>query len=189
MDISILGRLALGRWQSQPGPRSQRDRCDPPRRPEDGRTGVPAHADLRMRRLAWWKRRPGDGQRLRYGPRVSLRSDPEAAALLPDLSPADEAAVARTLRTWLLRGDCRLMADGFLRQQTPGTEGGRARRCEAFDAAFTVPALSAADIIVRDVTTRPGGASAVVTDDFSGVEASATLVRTPTGWRIRAWTT
>ena len=122
-------------------------------------------------------------------PRLSLRSDPEAAALLPDLSPADEAAVARTLRTWLLRGDCRLMADGFLREQTPGTEGGRARRCEAFGAAFTVPALSAADIIVRDVTTRPGGATAVVTDDFSGVEASATLVRTPTGWRIRAWTT
>ncbi|MGH3506792.1 MAG: hypothetical protein ACRDO2_06270 [Nocardioidaceae bacterium] len=122
-------------------------------------------------------------------PRVSLRGEPDTAALLPDLSRADKAAVARTLRTWLLHGDCRLMADGFLREQTPGTEGDRARRCEAFAVAFTVPALTAADIVVRDVTTRRSGASAVVTDDFSGVEASATLVRTRAGWRIRAWTT
>jgi hypothetical protein len=103
------------------------------------------------------------------------------------LTDADELAVADTLRSWLLSGGCDLMSDAFLRDQTLAHEGTREQRCSYFETIFTTPALTAADIIVKDVTGTPRRATAVVTDDFSGIEATYTLVNTGDGWLIDAW--
>lgn len=120
---------------------------------------------------------------------VGARAESAIAVPAPALSPAAEAAIAQTLRTWLLTGDCRAMTDGFLRERTPGVSGDRRTRCAAHSADFTVPAISASEIVVRDVAAASGGAKAVVTDDTSGIEAAVTLVRSPAGWRIRSWDT
>jgi hypothetical protein len=120
---------------------------------------------------------------------VELRAEAATAVPVPALSPAAEAAIAQALRSWLLTGDCRAMTDGFLRERTPGVSGDRRTRCAAHAAGFTVPALSASEIVVRDVAAAAGGANAVVTDHTSGIQAAVSLVRSRAGWRIRSWET
>ena len=79
------------------------------------------------------------------------------------------------------------MSDAFLASHTDGHGTTRRERCVYFESIFTRPALTAEEVIVKDFAGSPGRATAVVTDDFSGVEATYSLVYSDNGWLIDAW--
>jgi hypothetical protein len=120
------------------------------------------------------------------GSQAGLEAQHDAASA-DGFAASEEAAIATTLRTWLLTGHCALMTDEFLDDQTLGIEGSRKARCAYFASIFTVPAFTAEDVVVKDLEGTPWRATAVVTDDFSGAESSYTLVNPGDGGLIEAW--
>jgi hypothetical protein len=69
-------------------------------------------------------------------------------------------AIEATIKTWLLEGDCDLMTDGFLEDQTFVDD--RKQACKTFEAGFSPPAYTEDDIEVTDVTYVNDKATAIV---------------------------
>ena len=86
--------------------------------------------------------------------------------------PADASemeAIESTIKTWLLQGDCDLMTDHFLEEQTFSDD--RAQACKTFEAAFSAPSYSEEDIEVSNVTYANDKATATVGGGTSGLTA------------------
>jgi hypothetical protein len=107
--------------------------------------------------------------------------------------PADASemeAVESTIKTWLLQGDCKLMTDHFLEQQTAFADPGKA--CRKFRAGFSPPASSADEIEVGDITYANEKATATVGEGGGGpsrvgVTSTYKLLLADDGiWRINS---
>ena len=111
-----------------------------------------------------------------------------AASTGVELTVTDVRQISAALTSWVLTGDCDVMADEFLAEQTLGLGGKtRAAQCAYFASIFTAPAFTEDAVEVRHVEGTRARATAVVTDDYSGIEVTYTLIARGSGWRILTW--
>ena len=103
----------------------------------------------------------------------------------------DLDAIETTIKTWLTEGDCDLMTDKFLEEQTFNDDPKQA--CETFEASFSPPAYSADDIDVTDIEYVNDKATAIVGGGPEGVSVTSggeevtskyTLVNEDGTWKI-----
>ncbi len=109
-------------------------------------------------------------------------------------TPADASemeAIEATIKTWLLEGDCDLMTDKFLEDQTFSDDPKQA--CKTFEAGFSPPAYSEDDIEVTDVTyvndkatAIVGGGSSALTSGGEEITSKYSLVLDGETWKINA---
>ena len=104
---------------------------------------------------------------------------------------SDLDAIETTIKTWLTEGDCDLMTDKFLEEQTFNDDPKQA--CETFDASFSPPAYSEDDIDVTDIEYVNDKATAIVGGGPEGVSITSggeevtskyTLVNEDGTWKI-----
>ena len=104
---------------------------------------------------------------------------------------SDLDAIETTIKTWLTEGDCDLMTDKFLEEQTFNDNPTEA--CKTFEASFSPPAYSADDIDVTDIEYVNDKATAIVGGGPEGVSVTAggeevtskyTLVNEDGTWKI-----
>lgn len=104
---------------------------------------------------------------------------------------SDLDAIETTIKTWLTEGDCDLMTDKFLEEQTFNDNPTEA--CKTFEASFSPPAYSADDIDVTDIeyvndkaTANVGGGPEGVSVTAGGEEVTSkyTLVNEDGTWKI-----
>ena len=94
----------------------------------------------------------------------------------------DTAEIEGTVKTWLLEGDCDLMTDQFLEDQTFQEDPEQA--CEKFEQSFSPPQYEEEDIVVSDIEVNGDKATATVGDKVTGVESIYHLVNEDGTWRI-----
>lgn len=99
-----------------------------------------------------------------------------------EVSATDRSEIERTIKTWLLQGDCGLMTDTFLEDQT--FIGKREEACKTFETIFTKPNYDSADIVITDIEAAGGKATAIVGDDSSEITSEYELVQENGGWLI-----
>ena len=105
---------------------------------------------------------------------------PEEAA---GVEASDMEAIESTIKTWLLQGDCALMSDGFLEEQTFIDQPAKA--CETFESGFTAPSYSEDEIEVSDIAVVNGKASATVGGGGDEITSTYQLVLADDGtWQI-----
>jgi hypothetical protein len=104
---------------------------------------------------------------------------------------SDLDAIETTIKTWLTEGDCDLMTDKFLEEQTFNDNPTEA--CKTFEASFSPPAYSADDIDVTDIEYVNDKATAIVGGGPEGVSITSggeevtskyTLVNEDGTWKI-----
>lgn len=104
---------------------------------------------------------------------------------------SDLDAIETTIKTWLTEGDCDLMTDKFLEEQTFNDNPTEA--CKTFEASFNPPAYSADDIDVTDIEYVNDKATAIVGGGPEGVSITSggeevtskyTLVNEDGTWKI-----
>jgi hypothetical protein len=104
---------------------------------------------------------------------------------------SDLDAIETTIKTWLTEGDCDLMTDKFLEEQTFNDDPKQA--CETFEASFSPPAYSEDDIDVTDIEYVNDKATAIVGGGPEGVSVTSggeevtskyTLVNEDGTWKI-----
>ena len=104
---------------------------------------------------------------------------------------SDLDAIETTIKTWLTEGDCDLMTDKFLEEQTFNDDPKQA--CETFEASFSPPAYSEDDIDVTDIEYVNDKATAIVGGGPEGVSITSggeevtskyTLVNEDGTWKI-----
>ena len=121
--------------------------------------------------------------------RFRLGRDASTTSTTSDGSDLD--AIETTIKTWLTEGDCDLMTDKFLEEQTFNDDPKQA--CETFEASFSPPAYSADDIDVTDIEYVNDKATAIVGGGPEGVSVTSggeevtskyTLVNEDGTWKI-----
>ncbi len=80
---------------------------------------------------------------------------------------SDIDAIETTIKTWMLEGDCTLMTDKFLEEQT--FDDNPESACKTFENLFTAPSYGEDDIDVTDVQFENDKATAVVGGGPEGV--------------------
>lgn len=105
-----------------------------------------------------------------------------AAGASTELSAADRSAIERTIKTWLLQGECDLMTDTFLEDQT--FIGRREEACKTFETIFTKPSYGSSDIAITEIEAAGGEATALVGDDSSEITSEYELVQENGTWLI-----
>ena len=95
-----------------------------------------------------------------------------------------EGEIEETILTWLLEGDCDTMTDQFLEDQVLAVGDSRQENCELFQDFFIEKQYEADDVKITDIEITGSEATAVVGDDFSGIESTYTLVKEGGRWRI-----
>ena len=103
---------------------------------------------------------------------TSVASTAPTVETVSDDAGADPAAVEDTLRTWLLEGDCDVMTDKFLEDQTFISD--REDACDTFETLFTEPQYGADEIEISNVeilgnkaTAEVGGGGIDITSEYS----------------------
>ena len=92
----------------------------------------------------------------------TLTVDTDLTSTSPDID-----AIETTIKTWMLEGDCSLMTDKFLEEQTFDDNAETA--CETFENLFTAPSYGEDDIEITDVRFENDKATAVVGGSPEGV--------------------
>jgi hypothetical protein len=116
-------------------------------------------------------------------------STPEEAV---STDASEMEAIESTIKTWIMQGDCDLMTDHFLEEQTFSDDPVQA--CKTFKKLFTPPSYTEDAIEVSDVTYANDKATATVVGGTSGLTAGGEeitstykLVRTDDGtWQINS---
>jgi len=113
---------------------------------------------------------------------------------MPEEAVPDDAseieAIEATIRTWLMHGDCELMTDRFLEEQTFNDNPKQA--CKTFTAGFTTPDYAEDDIEVSNIAyandkataTVGGGGAVAITSGGEEVTSTYKLVLDDGTWRI-----
>jgi hypothetical protein len=94
-----------------------------------------------------------------------------------------EGAVRVTVVTWLLEGQCELMTDKFLEEQSFIGDS-REERCNFFRKSFTPPSYGEDDIEVTDITITGDRATAVVGGGGVDITSKYTLAKVAGKWQI-----
>jgi hypothetical protein len=97
---------------------------------------------------------------------ATAATDASAETTSTSISP-DIDAIETTIKTWMLEGDCTLMTDKFLEDQT--FDDNPKSACETFESIFTPPSYGEDDIDVTDVQFENDKATAVVGGGPEGV--------------------
>ena len=93
-------------------------------------------------------------------------------------------AIESTIKTWLLEGDCDLMTDKFLEDQTFISDPKQA--CDTFESSFAPPQYSEEDIDVGDVQYENDKATAEVGGGGVDITSVYKLVYEDGVWKIDA---
>jgi hypothetical protein len=94
----------------------------------------------------------------------------------------DAAEIEDAVKTWLLEGDCDLMTDQFLEDQT--FEDDPEKACDTFEQSFSPPEYGEEDIAVSDIEVNGAKATATVGDKVTNVESTYHLVNEDGTWKI-----
>jgi hypothetical protein len=101
-------------------------------------------------------------------------------------APADaggEDAVKQAILTWTFEGDCEVMTDKFLEQQSFVGDT-REERCDYFKKAYQKPQYSEDDIEFRSVDISGDMATVVIGSAGINVESEYKLVNEGGAWKI-----
>ncbi|MFN8112298.1 MAG: hypothetical protein U0R51_03775 [Solirubrobacterales bacterium] len=96
--------------------------------------------------------------------------DTVSVSTTTSVSP-DIDAIETTIKTWMLEGDCSLMTDKFLEEQT--FDDNPKSACETFENLFTAPSYGEDDIEIGDVQFENDKATAVVGGGPDGINITA----------------
>jgi hypothetical protein len=96
----------------------------------------------------------------------TVADDTASVSTTTSVSP-DIDAIETTIKTWMLEGDCTLMTDKFLEDQT--FDDNPKTACKTFESIFTPPAYGEDDIDITDVQFENDKATAVVGGSPEGV--------------------
>ena len=97
---------------------------------------------------------------------ATTAADASTETTSTSISP-DIDAIETTIKTWMLEGDCTLMTDKFLEDQT--FDDNPKTACKTFESIFTAPAYGEDDIDITDVKFVNDKATAVVGGSPEGV--------------------
>ena len=125
----------------------------------------------------------GDDSEDRTGSTSTSTTSTSASGSSTEVSATDRSEIEQTIKAWLLQGDCDLMTDTFLEDQT--FIGKREEACKTFETIFTKPNYDSSDIVITDVEAAAGGnATALVGDDSSEITSEYELVQENGDWLI-----
>ena len=93
-------------------------------------------------------------------------AETDSTTISPDID-----AIETTIKTWILEGDCTLMTDKFLEDQT--FDDNPKSACETFENLFTAPSYGEEDIEITDVQFENDKATAVVGGSVDGISVTS----------------
>jgi hypothetical protein len=103
----------------------------------------------------------------------------------PNLSAADQSAIADTIKSWMLEPRCDLMTGEFLNEQVLHLfEGDPVKQCDYYKSLFVPKRYGRDDIKVDDIKGNATEVTAVCGDFQTNVTTTYTLVNNGAGWKI-----
>lgn len=97
---------------------------------------------------------------------ATVSEETTSTSVSPDID-----AIETTIKTWMLEGDCSLMTDKFLEDQT--FDDNPKSACETFENLFTAPSYGEDDIDITDVQFENDKATAVVGGSVDGISVTS----------------